>query len=119
MGVKSINFRTLTNSQARVEQIQGFDEYVAEEVFTFHPTGEHVIVYTALTSCGFLRGGFADCFIKEYKTVHESSSGVRNIPILELQDATEVTVLLRTGSPPPPARFGFVVSAIAVFTILD
>ncbi len=119
MGVKSIHFITLTNTEAKVENLDGYDVYVTEKVFTFHPTGEHVIVHTALTSTGGLAVQYADSFIKEYKTVQQSSHGVRNIPILELQDATEVTVTLKTGTPPVPDRFGRPVTAIAVFTILD
>ncbi len=124
MGIKSINYRILTNEAGKVVELgpNKAPYSLTEEVFTLHPTGEHVLVFTALNQIQSYGGSDTAIFIKEWKSVNRSTeaSAPRPIPILELPDATEVTVVLRTALPYSRDEYGtFLVSGMAVFMILD
>jgi hypothetical protein len=69
-------------------------ETVGGDMFTFSDAGEHVVIFTALTA--LIATGpqpKGDTEVSKYITVHDA--GVSGAPAIELQDATQVGVLVR------------------------
>ena len=87
MGVKATQMKLLATDGS-----QG--ETTGSDVFTFSDAGEHVVVFTALTA--LIATGpqpKADTEVSHYNSVNDA--GVSGAPAIELQDATQVNVLVR------------------------
>jgi hypothetical protein len=87
MGIKSIQIRLLTTDG-------GQGETVASDVFNFSENGEHVMVFTALTS--LIASGPQPQGITEVSHCHTlHSDSVGDSPLFESQDVTQVNVRVR------------------------
>lgn len=103
MGVKATQMKLLATDGSHGETVGG-------DVFTFSDAGEHVVIFTALTA--LIATGpqaKADTEVSHWNTVHDG--GVSGAPAIELQDATQVSVLVR-------ATDAFA-SAVAIALVLD